>query len=355
MKKILLTLILLLLFATSVQATQVKIADLEYEEKDFVVIEGNVTLIFSNSTNYNDNDVQVLKILYDSTYDLTLYRIESKNITYDAYFINNTKYYYYTSSGDTYFITVDYSSIQVPDSPLKTLMNLLEEKNQTLNLTIEKLNNMTSNYTESVGLIEDLSDDVDHFENQKQELETEVAELLAYRAEIIPILEDYHVLENESNNKTIQIASLLGDISDHQTIARAKNQTIKDLENPFCLFYSKAGPSGDTVSLFHVNLTWTIIGIIIILFLIFVLSSKNIDFGKTKTLLDKQREKGKNLFTKMKEVKPEKKKEVDWNEDIPEIEKQILKPPKKNEESVESEVDKIIESRARKDIDNMFG
>lgn len=262
MKKILFVLVMIL-FVAGVQAEE-----LEYKEDKLVAIDGDVTLNFDWSTNDNADDIQMFKLLYSSEYNLTIYKVESKTISYDFTFVNDTKYYYYdvTNSTEDYIISIDYSSIEVPSSPYQDLLNVLKEKNETINLTVEQLSSMTKNYT------------------YEKELSTNWSQ-------------DFEILENKSDNQTVEIAVLTGSVTIHQDILKDKNLTIGELENPFN------------------HLPWIGLGFfagIVVLFLI---------TGKGRTIIRD------NVRV------PVIKKEV---EDIPKEERKFL--------NIEEEVDKIVES-----------
>ncbi len=326
---------------------QVTISTLDYEDNELVVVDGNVTLQFNWSEN-NNNDLIVVRLLYDPSYNFSIYKIESKNITIDYSFINNTKEYHFNESinvNDTrdFVIKIDYSTLIVPVSPIGHLRELAESLNMTIATLTGQVINMTNNWTNSNQIAINL-------QNQASNTENQISQLIAYQQDAEIIIADYYVLQNTSANKTIENINLANEVRGLEGNLNDREKTISDLENPFVIFYTKG-----EINLFHINVAWLVIGGIIFLVGYILISGKF--SGSPKTFIEKTTKGNNNPLGKIFGKGEKKKTEPIIWEDKPDIEKNILKdiPKPDKTTNVENEVDKALNSSIQQDIDSLIG
>jgi gas vesicle protein len=325
MKKAVILFALFLLLGGFVRAEE--IGRLDYGQKDWLVAEGDISLSFNWSDRDNVNDLIILKILYEPTYNLSIFRVESKIITYDYSFINDTKYYHFnnTIGNDTkdYVIKVDYSSIVVPASPINQLRQLVAEQNETIFILVSQLENLSSNYSTLYNETTNLSSEYQIQSDYIEFLET-------YKRDT----DDYVEIKREKENLTYVNINLKSTIQDLQKDVRDRDKTIGDLENPLGIFYTKG-----EIGLTQVNIPWILIGAVLGLVAYFLFRSRQYHKAILKSPLSR-------MFGK-EEKKPEPQVWVD--EEKPDIEKKFLKPIPK--EDIAQEVDKVIKQSMERQID----
>lgn len=334
-KAVIVVLFLLLFFSIVAEAGKVEtISNLSYLEKDLVVVEGNITLVFNYSTYNNQSNVKIIRLFYEPMYDFTIMKVESLSINYSYDFVNDTKYYYYNDSvyqNDTYIISVDYSSIAVPTSPIEHLQMLLAEKNQTIAALQSRIENMTS-YNQSIS----------------DELDTIIAErdaLLFYKNSTKDMVEDYPTLFSERNNLTADNALLKSSKHLLEGDVRSLESSLENATNPLALSYSKGGKTA-----YIFNISWFVIGGIIFLAFWYVFTTKK----EPKTLASAVN--SLNPFSK-KSIGEKSTEPISWpieeekqtaKSKLPLIEQQYLSKAK-----VPEKVDKILEKseERRKELD----
>ena len=250
------TAIVILLFSATIVVSE-EITDLttmDYLESDIVAIDGNITLVFVNSTT-GTNEIRFLWRIYSTDSNVTIYGISSKEIQYDHRFVNNTKGYLFrdNKTNATYRIRIDYSSIHVPKSLEDWLNESLIVKNTIIaNLTeqVTRLNTSVVNLTILVDMY-------------KTAWELQQAENGPLRNQIMNL----SLLLNNSRNTTsdlrVQFYLAEDDISSLES-------TVTQLKDGWALGYSYRGKDYGP----HINLASFTIGFLVCFFLIVFLSKK---------------------------------------------------------------------------------
>lgn len=300
-------------------------------------INGNISLIFDHSDTGNE-DVVILNdsIGYLEGPDISLFHFQSLNITYDYNFVNDTKAYYFIninnlSANVSYRVLVNYSSIQVPDSPWKALEELLEEKNMTI---IEK-ELIIANLTGDIALLEAnisslyssitlLNENVQNLQSLYNGLEISYDE---YVSSTEGIIDSYWTLVNKSVNQSFEISRLNSNIRNIEKDRDGWKESFEDISGTFSTGYTREGKEE-----FYFNGTWFIIGGIIFLLIvgiIFLFFRKN----PSKTLLGRVSPSG----TKPQEWVPTQK-----PESFVSVEKEFLEEPEYDK------IDDIIEKHETK-------
>jgi len=155
---------------------------LNYLEEKIIMVPGNITLWFTSSDMGTD-DITLIWRIYNYESDMTVYDLNSMEITYDYSFVNDTKKYNFVDNitGNEYRIKIDYSCIEVPKSQEQILNETLIEKElrlQELNLQIEDLqNNITvvqQQLNETLVLADRYKNDSDTWMGQVGELNARI-------------------------------------------------------------------------------------------------------------------------------------------------------------------------------------
>lgn len=114
MRKLVIFGILMLMLAPLVSA-DTNLGTIQYLDTRMIPIDGNVTLSFHYTPTGTEDVVLILR-LYDPDLNKTVYGFQSLVVGYDSSFVNDTKTYTFKDGNESYNISVDYSSIQVPPS-----------------------------------------------------------------------------------------------------------------------------------------------------------------------------------------------------------------------------------------------
>jgi len=127
---------MLVLFSTTVNATPTILDTLNYKEIKLIAIPGDINLILNQTT----NDIALLMRFYDPISNVTVYSVQSKEVTFDSTFVNDTKSYsFYDQYGNDYYICINYSSIQVPPTMAQIIAGYTATiDNLTANITTLK-------------------------------------------------------------------------------------------------------------------------------------------------------------------------------------------------------------------------
>lgn len=307
MKKIFsLVLLLFVVIASAASVEGTTIARLNYKESAFSALPGNLTLVFHNSTNNNESDIEVVSIPNNNW---TIVSITSKTIIPIWNFVNDTKEYVFKSGSSFYTVYVDYSSIS---SPYIEYFKLLEEKNATIVELESKLQNTTFNET----VYNDLISQIQTLKQYKNETSVVLASYEALKVEVSGKNSTIDVLKNEKTSLLNEINSL--------------TDSVDGLTNVFSITY----PRGD-VDVFHFSASWFFIGGIAFLFIFFFFTKKS---GMFK------------LPTKHSRV--EEPVVYDVRDERPDVEEGVLRefPKATKKKDISKDVDRIIRDREVENI-----
>jgi len=191
--------LLLVLFCPKVLAIEpIGTEAIDYLETSLFSLAGNRSLEFDPSTPYDETDITLVRLLYSEISNVTIFQVTSNPITYDHTFVNNTKNYGFFVDGatDRFVVSVDYSSIEVPDSIEDLINQSLEEKNAYIEQLLFQIMGLEDE-------VDSLNATIDSNEAKIAELEATAAILLAERNKAVEdkdniTVEKYDVEQNLS-------------------------------------------------------------------------------------------------------------------------------------------------------------
>lgn len=237
------------LLATShATATVTDLTVIDYKSITSINIQGNVTLSFLYSDT-GSNDLILSRIAYNTGMDQTQFYVESKNITTNySGFVNNTKYYLYTSQNHTtYRIGVDFS--HVPGN--SALNQLLNEKN----LLIDSLRH---NVTIMNATILYLRQNISALPGQ-------------YASLIASLNKNNTLLKNLSSHKDVQITALQNQttkLENDLNTSTTQLEEMKKNQSKILDVFSIQLPDGS----YHVNISSMAIGALLLLIGVYVIT-----------------------------------------------------------------------------------
>ena len=278
MKKKYLIVVLTLVMLTVpmlVSGEPINLGTLDYEESEIVVMTGNVTLNFSWSDT-GVNDLAFLWRIYGSEDNLTILQIASLEIDYDHTFVNDTKEYVFkdNNTNKTYVISVDYSSINVPESYEDVLLEIIEEQNKTIADLKGENTNLTILLDEKNNTITILTLQRDQNVTKLQE---QLALLLPLEIEIQELNGDIDTYKNRTLNQSREIHDLEWTIDEKDWTIDSKNETIMQLTNPWCMGYSIFNPlTYNNDNFFYFNYAGFLIGVVISAFVVIIVFRERI-------------------------------------------------------------------------------
>jgi len=323
--KILCILSLLFVLSAGLSSATEHLDTIEYQEKEFIVVQGDPTFVFNRSEHNDNNDLNIIKLFYENTTNLSVFLVESLEISYDYSFINDTKTYFFNN--DTYSISVDYSSINVPWSPIDELREEIELLNKTIHNLTKQLENETENTTTYQNLTLSLLQQMETKNQTIENLTTYVEEKAK------PLSINYTKLQSKYNSVNQENTRLNQEIITLEERIANKDATIKGLEGIFSMTY----PKGD-ITLLNINLAWFLIGGVAFILIYFFLGSPE----KVQTLFKKT----KSLpFLKKPEKTIEEPRTPSSIEHFAEKEESLLKPGKESKEvyrEISNEVDSLL-------------
>jgi len=241
-----------------VNSDETVLTTLEYKDSDVVFIQGNINLSF-NSSDTGKEDTSLLWRIYNSDNNITIFYIVSTTISYDSSFVNDTKSYYYNrenASNETYVVSVDYSSIQVPTSIEVKLNETIEQQNQTIQAlkdTIENLQNNISNLVNDYNILKEKENDLkNQIVTLTKQRDDAIAENKPLKAEIDNLEEQLSFQQNKSKELTDEIRY-------KESLVNSLEKSVKQLRNPWSTGYEYHGKNQGL----YFNYSSVIIGIII--------------------------------------------------------------------------------------------
>lgn len=254
--------------ATTVVADSI-LTTLDYEESEFIPIQGNVTLIFNNSDT-GDNDIQQIWRIYDPGENLTVYYMKSKTLAVNSSFENDTKTYVYRdiNSGTFYIVRVNYSSLAVPLTIEEAVNRTKAEKDAVIAVKDQEITTLKTEMQTKNATIQQLTD-------EKNILRSDLDAQIALNQ---PLHQQIDTLRKQIQTKNNSLIDRSSTINNMGNLLYRANKTMEELANPFCMGYSIYNPEiySDTPH-FYINYISLFIGVTIgIVILVGALIAKGI-------------------------------------------------------------------------------
>jgi len=355
MKKLIFLVFLLMLTPMVAMTTSATTIDIDFLHGSADVCPINNATISNHTTtgDFTDITVNISQVSYG-----TLVVVSSNDILPISYsFVNNTKYYNYILTNGTTTeqlnISVDYSSIKVPQSPeemminnltieIKNLKDVIDELNNTI-ITLEQITN-ESNLT-----VISLKSELENKTSDLADLQLQYSELIVTHS----VLEnDYDILDQEndvlkSNVSSLEqsnsaLAVLVSSQSDDIDALNDKIDDYKSFEDqvlsPFVMGYDNVD-TGDGHIFFNVP-SFVIGGGIFSALVVIMMNFNSFSSGKTI------RSVGKTIhfpfLSKGDKLTPQEWDMIDDNDPMPNVEKEFLEykgPAKDSDKNISDATD----------------
>jgi|GEM_PF-4628282 len=181
----------------------IDLGTIDYQSSENILIDADheVNLTFVSSE-MNESDMNVSKILYNSTANQTEYLFESAEIYPFSTFTPSVKAYFYqdSASGQIYQINVDYTDVIPPTDPLLENYTNLSQQYDDLNTTF---NNISQNYSESIDELQQILGDYENISGVNDSDLLDIAEnlLYEYASDLEDLFEQLETISDELKEK----------------------------------------------------------------------------------------------------------------------------------------------------------